>query len=643
MATSDVGAAHCFEFGNYRLDPQERLLSLNNEVVRLSPKAFELLLLLVSCSGHLIEKAEIKRTVWPDTYVDETNIAQHVSLLRKALHDGENGNRFIETVPRVGYRFMAEVREVVSETPPRDNGQSQVAAAAPDNQRTIRVQHVAHSSRLKHWPSSAKLVASIAALVLVLGGLWLARAIISRRSSSRVESIAVLPLTNMSTDESQDYFADGISEALITDLSKLGSLRVISRGSVVQYKDSHESLTAIGRTLGVDAIVTGAVFRSGGQVRITAQLTRVADGQNMWAEQYDRSARDIIGLQNEVATEIAEQIRFRFTPEQRRQFMIAKSNNPEAHEAYLKGRYFWNRRTESDYLTAIKYFEEAIGHDPSYASAYAGLADTYALLGSFPNSEITRAEAMARAKTAAEEALQLDDSLAEAHTSLAFVKMHYDWDWDGAELEFQRAIQLNPSYANAYHWHAYNLIAMNRMDDAIEEMRRARGLDPLSAIMNTDLCEALSLAARYEEALKQCETAVALDPSFPLAHQVLARAYLGKHMFTEAIREEERAIELAPDSPWMQSYLAEILAYDGRKQEARTILKQLRPVVNTASNGVSFIYAALGDANDMFTELEKAYSSREGSLILLNYDPEYAPYRSDPRFRDLVRRVGLPQ
>ncbi|HKT26439.1 MAG TPA: tetratricopeptide repeat protein, partial [Terriglobales bacterium] len=326
-----------------------------------------------------------------------------------------------------------------------------------------------------------------------------------------------------------------------------------------------------------------------------------------------------------------------------RQFMIAKSNNPEAHEAYLKGRYFWNRRTESDYLTAIKYFEEAIGHDPGYASAYAGLADTYALLGSFPNSEITRAEAMARAKTAAEEALQLDDSLAEAHTSLGFVKMHYDWDWDGAELEFQRAIQLNPSYANAYHWHAYNLMAMNRLDDAIAELRRARGLDPLSAIMNADLCEALSFAGRSDEAIKQGEVAVALDPSFPLAHQELARAYLGKHMFSEAVREEERAIELAPDSPWMQSYLAEILAYEGRKQEARAILKQLRPVVNTASNGVPLIYAALGDADDMFRELEKSYSGREGSLILLNCNTEYAPYRTDPRFRDLVRRVGLPQ
>ena len=454
--------------------------------------------------------------------------------------------------------------------------------------------------------------------------------------------MAVLPLTNMSADESQDYFADGISEALITNLSKLGSLRVISRGSVMQYKDSHESLTTIGHTLGVDAIVTGAVFRSGDRVRITAQLTRVADGQNMWAEQYDRGVRDIIGLQNEVATEIAEQIRARFTPEQRRQFMVAKNSNPEAHEAYLKGRYFWNRRTESDYLTAIKYFEEAIGHDPRYASAYAGLADTYALLGSFPNSEITRAEAMARAKTAAQEALQLDDSLAEAHTSLGFVKMHYDWDWDGAEREFQRAIQLNPSYANAYHWHAYNLMAMNRMEDAIAELRRARALDPLSAIINADLCEALSFAGRSDEALRQGEAAVALDPSFPLAHQALARAYVGKRMFTEAIREEERGIELAPDSPWMLSYLGEIFAYAGRTRDARAVVKELGPVVNSASSGLAGLYAALGDSDRMFSELEKHYSAREGSLILLNYDPEYIPYRSDPRFRDLLLRVGLP-
>ena len=638
MSASDLRATRCFEFGPYRLDPQERLLILNSEVVRLSPKAFELLLLLVSRSGHLVEKAEIKRAVWPDTYVDETNIAQHVSLVRRALQEGEQEYRFIETVPRVGYRFVADVREVASEPREMDTGQSSRA----EDQGTIHVQPIPNSSRPTRRSSRKKLVAFLAALVLVVGGLWLLRARIMTASSGRVESIAVLPLTNMSTDESQDYFADGISEALITDLSKLGSLRVISRGSVMQYKDSHRSLTAIGRTLGVDAIVTGAVFRSGDRVRITAQLTRVADGQNMWAEQYDRGVRDIIGLQNEVATEIAEQIRMKFTPEQSRQFMVAKNSNPEAHEAYLKGRYFWNRRTESDYLTAIKYFEEAIGHDPAYAPAYAGLADSYALLGSFPNSEITRAEAMARAKTAAEEALQLDDSLAEAHTSLAFVKMHYDWDWNGAEREFQRAIQLNPSYANAYHWHAYDLMAMNRMDDAIAELRRARDLDPLSAIMNADLSEALSFAGRYDEALRQGEAAVALDPSFPLAHQVLARAYLGKRMFAEAIREAERAIELAPDSPWMQSYLAQILAYDGRKREARVILKQLRRVVNTASSAVPAIYAALGDADAMFTELEKLYSGREGSLMLLNCEPEYAPYRNDPRFRDLVRRIGLP-
>jgi len=638
VSASDLRATRWFEFGPYRLDPQERLLVLNREVVRLSPKAFELLLLLVSRSGHLVEKAEIKRAVWPDTYVDETNIAQHVSLVRKALQEGEQEYRFIETVPRVGYRFVADVREVASEPRERDTGQSQLAA----DQRTMHVKHIANSSRTTRSSSLTKLVALLAALVLVVGGLWLLRARIMSRTSGRVESIAVLPLTNTSTDESQDYLADGISEALITDLSKLGSLRVISRGSVMQYKDSHGSLTAIGRTLGVDAIVTGAVFRSGDRVRITAQLTRVADGHNIWAEQYDRSVRDIIGLQNEVATQIAEQIRVKFTPEQSRQFMVAKNSNPEAHEAYLKGRYFWNRRTESDYLTAIKYFEEAIGHDPGYAPAYAGLADSYALLGSFPNSEITRAEAMARAKTAAEEALQLDDSLAEAHTSLAFVKMHYDWDWDGAEREFQRAIQLNPSYANAYHWHAYDLMAMNRMDDAIAELRRARSIDPLSAILNADLSEALSFAGQYDDALKQGEAAVALDPSFPLGHQVLARAYLGKRMFAEAIREAERAVELAPDSPWMQSYLAQMLAYDGRKREARLILKQLRRVVNTASSAVPAIYAALGDPDAMFTELEKLYSGREGSLMLLNWEPAYASYRNDPRFRDLVRRIGLP-
>jgi TolB-like protein/DNA-binding winged helix-turn-helix (wHTH) protein/Tfp pilus assembly protein PilF len=626
-----VTAASQYEFGPYRLDCDERALSRDGEPVHLPPKTFDLLVVLLSSAGHLVQKSEIRKLVWPDTFVDDVNIAQHISILRKALHEGENGCRYIETVPRLGYRFGA----IVCLRPQRN-----AAAEGASSSLATEPNAASRAAALRHKIEASALGA---ALLIIVGAIAAGVLLHGHRHAGPITSIAVLRLANLSGDASQDYFADGMTEALITDLSKLGGVQVISRGSVMRYKDSHRTAAEIGRELNVDAVVQGAVLRAGGRVRVTAQLVRTATNQNVWAEKYERDIHDVVALQDELAASVAKEIQAQVRADQAHSAR-AKVPSVEAQEAYLKGRYFWNRRTETDYLTAISWFEEAVGYDPDYAAAYAGLADAYALLGSMPNGEIARAVAMPRAKAAAEKALELNASLADAHASLAFVKMHYEWDWAGAEHEFRRAIELNPNYATAHHWYAYDLFATGRADEAVAEMQRARSLDPFSPIINTDLAEAYFYARRFDDALSQAKSAVALDPSFPLAYTSLERIYLLRQMFPEAVRAAEEAVTLAPADRWMQARLAVALAHAGRKAEAQRILSSLetQSVANGARDDLLLIYAALGDRDRMFADFEKLYANRDGGLILLNCNEDWEPYRSDPRFRDLVRRVGLP-
>ncbi|MFL6438662.1 MAG: tetratricopeptide repeat protein [Terriglobales bacterium] len=629
-------AASQFEFGPYRLDCDERSLTCDGEPVHLQPKTFDLLLLLVSSAGHLVQKPEIRQRVWPDTFVDDVNMAQHISILRRALCDGENGCRYIETVPRRGYRFAGALRQ-----PPGRNGAANGAGTASSAAATeLNKASVAASPAVRRKIKA--LVLGIG-LVIIAGAIATGVVLLGRAHTGSITRMAVLPLTNLSGDASQDYFAEGMTEALISDLSKLGGVQVISRGSVMRYKDSHRTPAEIGRELNVDALVEGAVLRAGDRVRVTARLVRTATNQNIWAEQYERDLRNVVALQDELAASVAMEIDAQVTAAQTHSGR-AQAPSLEAQEAYLKGRYFWNRRTEADYLTAIRWFEEAIGYDPKYAAAYAGLADTYALLGSMPNGEIARAVAMPRAKAAAEKALELDPFLADAHTSLAFVKMHYEWDWAGAEREFKRAIELNPNYVTAHHWYAYDLLATNRPDEAIAEMQRARALDPFSPIINTDLAETYLFVRRHDDALVQAKSAVALDPSFSLAYALLERIYVAREMFPEAIREGQEAARLAPEDRWMQARLASALVHAGRKAEAQNILGSLETqfVANGARDDLTLVYAAFGDRDRMFAEFEKLYANRDGGLILLNYNGDWDPYRADARFQDLVRRVGLP-
>jgi TolB-like protein/Flp pilus assembly protein TadD len=463
------------------------------------------------------------------------------------------------------------------------------------------------------------------------------------RAPTGIRSLAVLPLENLSADASQNYFADGMTDELITDLAQISALRVISRTSVMVYKGARKPLPQIARELNVDAVVEGTVLRSGDQVRITAQLIEASTDKHLWSQSYEGELRDSLALQNTVARAIAEQIRINLTPQEQAALKNVKVVNPQAYESYLKGRYFWNKRTSDGLKVALAYFNQAIEEDPKYAEAYSGLADTYALLGDWQYAVMTPKEAFPKAKAAAIKALELDNALGEAHNSLAFVLDGFDWDFDSAGKEFRRAIELNPGYATAHHWYAWHLSLLGRYDEAIGEMRKAENLDPLSLIINADLAELLVLAHSYDESIQQSRKTIEMDPNFALAHNQLAQAYLQKHMYAEAVAELQKAVQLSGGSPTCIANLARAYVLSGKRSEALELLSELKkrsnPGYSNASE-IAIIYASLGDTAQAMNWLEKGYEERFNPGVLLR--PGFDPLRSDSRFKNLVHRIGLP-
>jgi len=497
------------------------------------------------------------------------------------------------------------------------------------------------TSKLRLWPTRRVIVVLTLVLSLLILAVWLFHS--RGHPPTGIRSLAVLPLDNLSGDPTQDYFADGMTDELITDLAQIRALRVISRTSVMGYKGVRKPLPEIARELNVDAVVEGTVLRSGDQVRITAQLIQAPADKHLWAESYEGNLRDTLALQKEVARNIAEQIRIEVTPREQAALKSGKAIDPEAYEAYLKGRYFWNKRTADGLKKAVDYFNQAIAKDPNYAAAYSGLADTYALLGDWQYAVMTPKEAMPRANAAAKKALELDDSLGEAHASLAFCLDSFDWDFEAADREFRRAIELNPGYATAHHWYSWHLALLGRNSEAIAEMTKAENLDPLSLIINHDLAELFLIAHFSDESTEQSRKTIEMDPGFALAHNQLALAYLERHMIVEAIAELEKAIQLSGGSPTCIANLARAYAASGRRAEAVGLLNDLKKRSapgNAYASEIAMIYAALGDKDQAMGWLEKAYEQRFNPSVLLR--PGFDPLCSDPRFQDLVHRIGLP-
>ncbi len=462
----------------------------------------------------------------------------------------------------------------------------------------------------------------------------------------QIRSIAVLPLENLSRDPEQEYFADGMTDALINDLARIGALRVVSRTSVMRFKGTQKTLRQIGHELNADAIVEGSILRAGDRVRLTAQLIHAPSDRHLWANSYERDLQDALALQSEVAHSIAREIRVVLTPQEEERLTSAGPVNREAYDAYLKGRYAWNQRTEERLLKGIEYFQTAIEKDPNFVLAYSGLADSYNLLGSFDSGGLPPREAFPKARTAAERALEIDERLAEAHASLGYTKLFYDWDWSGAQAEFKRAVELNPNYANTHMWYALYFAALGRFDEAIGEIRRAKELDPTSLVIIQGVGRHLYLARRYDEAIEQIRQSLELDPRFPRARMRLGDAYVQKRMFPEAIAELREALALSGGSPNVMGALGRAYALSGQRDEAMKVLDDLRVLSErryVSPFAIALVYTGLGEKDQAFAWLRKSAEERSGLLFLSAVLPELDSLRSDPRFAELLRQIGLPQ
>jgi TolB-like protein/DNA-binding winged helix-turn-helix (wHTH) protein len=635
-------------FGNFELDTRTGELSAESGKIRLQEQPLQILMMLLERRGELVTREELHNALWPGTSFGdlEDSLNHAVRRLREALGDEAERPRYIETLPRRGYRFIGAVQLHHPLTP-----SSERRGVVADSSPAVAAggQGVVEPGRRWVIASAAGVILTSMAVILAfnLAGVRdrLLSAVGIRHGAvpTKIESLAVLPLENLSGSPEQEYFADGMTEALITDLGKISALRVISRTSVMQYKGTKKPLPEIARELNVDAVLEGTVARSGNRVRITANLLHAPTDRHLWAETYESDLRDVLALQDEIASAIANQIQIKLTPQEQARLARARPVNPEAHEAYLKGCYYWNLRTEDGLKKGIDYFQQAIEKDPGYALAYAGLADSYVVLGE--RALTAPKEAYPRVKAAAFKALELDETLAEAHAPLGAARYEYDWDWVGAESEFKRAIELNPGYAAAHQWYAEYLSYMGRHNEAIAEIKRARELDPLSLIINAVGGLVSFFARRYDEAIAQCRRTLELNAGFSPARDYLCRAYEQEKLYDEAISECQKGIVLGEGDPGCSGSLARVYAAAGKRPEALKIISNLRELSKqkyVSPYQIAHIYTALGDFDQAFAWLEKAYAARSMALIELKVDPRLDPLRSDPRFQDVLRRMNFP-
>jgi len=642
---------HLIRFGVFEFDPRSGELQKQGRKIRLEGQPVQVLVCLLENPGELVTREVLHQKLWPaDTFVNfEQGLNASVKRLRQALNDSADNPRFVETLPRRGYRFIAPTQAVPAmgsaPTLQADAAITEVSEvrevpATPNTSETKQPDRVALPKRTVRVATVWKRSGIALLVVLGISIVWLLRP--RDQPTTTIRSLAVLPLDNLSGDASQDYFSDGMTDELITELGQISELRVISRTSAMAYKGSHESLPQIARDLNVDGVLEGAVLRSGNQIRITAQLILAATDKHLWAKSYEGDLRDTLMLQKQVARSIAGEIRIELTPQEQAALHHLQQVNPEAHEDYLKGRYFWNKRTPDGLRDAINYFSQAIERDPNYAPAYAGLADSYALAGDWQYGVVPPKEAFPKAKAAATKAIALDSALGEAHVSLAWCLDGFEWDWESAGREFKRGIELNGGYATAHHWYGWHLATLGRHDEAVAELKKAKSLDPLSLIIGADLAEELLIAHRYDEALKQSRETMSMDPFFALTHYVLGEVLAQKHMPGEAIAELQKAVELSPGSTAFAANLANTYAVSGKREEAVKILDDLknRSRANFSNAPqIAMVYVGLDEKGQAMAWLERAYAERFNPGVLMR--PAFDPLRSDPKFQDLVRRIGL--
>jgi len=604
-------------FGPFELDLGTGELRKHGLKTRLQQQPFRVLALLLEHPGEVVTREELRQAIWPaDTFVGfDEGLDATIYKLRNALGDSSENPRFVETLPRRGYRFIAPVEEV--------------------RPKTIRVRNL------------LTLAGVLAAVVLaLLFGLNLAGTrdrLLRRTNNRRIRSLVVLPLQNLSGDPAQEYFADGMTEALTTDLGKIGALRVISRTSAMHYKGTHKKMSEIAKELSVDGAVEGAVLRSGGRVRITAQLVEASSDRHLWAQAYERDLQDVLLLQDELARTIAKQVQIKLSLEEQTRLATARMIDAEALEAYLQGREQWNKWTEEGVRKSIEYFEQAVHKDSAYAQGWAGISDAYSLLYMFGYSPSE--EALPKAKTAALRALELDSSLSEAHVSLACVMR---FEWTAKEKESQRAIELNPNNAMAHQYYGYVLSSLGRFDEAIAEMKRALELDPLTPNKQNSLGATFYRAGRYDEALEHFREVPDPDANSERRHRRMATIYERRAQQREAVNELLIALRLAGERELATSVEQKFISSGywpaqetflwGDVREKQKRAKKGQPALALAIAGD---YASLGEKDKAFAWLEKSFQEREGELMYLSVDDRFVALRSDPRFQNLVHLIGL--
>ena len=627
-------------FGVFELDLNTGELRKSGRAVRLRPQAAKVLGILASRPGQLVTREDLQGQLWgQETFVDfEHSINLCIREIRTALSDDAATPRYVETLPRQGYRFIAPIHD--SDRSAKDPAVD-LQGSAPANGTTP----IILAPRRSYWPLAllGALVALAIAIVAAVTnpgdwrGRWFAGA------TKPVHAIAVLPLQNLTGDSAQDYFADGMTEALTTDLARMESLQVISRTSTMQYKTAKKSLPVIARELNADAVVEGSVQRAGNRVRVTAQLVRAADDRHLWAETYERDFSDILALQDDVASAIAKQIETKLGGPQPQSLSKARAISPEAYETYLKANYYLD---QFDLQKSIEYYNQAIKLDSNFAPAYAHMARAYFFLAFF--GTVSPKEGWGKVKEAAALAVEKDEHLPEGHGALGLAKLHYDWDFVGAEREFKRGLELNPNNADIRHDYAHYLMAMGRVVESEAESKRALALDPMGDALNSCLCWHSFAARDYDQSVRLAQKFLTSQPDDPWELTILGWDYQQKRMPEQAVAKFRKAVEGTKDTPFNSFYLAALghgYALAGNRPEAEKVLQTLsdRGKKSYVSPfDLAVIHAGLGEKDEAFTLLEKSIAERSTFLVYTKWEPRLDPLRSDPRFTQILKRIGLP-
>jgi DNA-binding winged helix-turn-helix (wHTH) protein/TolB-like protein/Tfp pilus assembly protein PilF len=651
-------AKRLFQFGHFLLDPAERKLLAKGEVVPLTPKAFDALCILVEQHGRLVEKDELMKRLWPDTFVEEVTLAHIISDLRKALKERDSADKYIETVPKHGYRFVASVSEIWDEpidpivtnsAQARLVGEEEVSIEDNASQSLTPPTAVAAVHQTAKWRTKATFLATglvLLGLIALLSFAWPVGRVHLSSSGLKFKTLAVLPFKPLNDVGGDEYLGLGITDTLITKLSNVRQIIVRPTSAVQKYATQGFDPVAVGKEQKVEAVLEGSVQRLGDKVRVTVRLLDAQGGAPLWAYQCDEYCTDIFAMQDAVSEQVAMALLAQLSGEEKQRLAKHETSSAAAYQLYLKGRYLWNRRNAEGLKKSIEYFEQALAQDPRYARAFAGLSDSYLLLWGY--GLMPPAVAIPKVKAAALKALEIDGTLAEAHLSLGAVAWNYDWDWAGAEREFRRAIELNPHYATAHHYLGEFLTYLGRFDEGWTEIERALEIDPTSLIINTDAGLVLDYARRNDQAIEQYRKALELDPNFRKARRCLAWSYMTKGRFEAAQAEVEKFRQL-DDSPGKADSLmlmGDLHTFSERKAEARKVydeVKRLAAQSYVDPGLLMWIHIRLGEKDQAFAWMERAFAERSTSLTAIKVNRGFDSLRSDPRFHDLLRRMRLTE